>query len=59
MSAGDIHAYDHIDLPPIQPVVTLVLRHRGRCPCCRGPSARRHPRTWRLPALWFRASWRS
>ena len=30
-----IHAYDHIDLPPIRPVVTRVNRHRGVCPCCR------------------------
>lgn len=30
-----IHAYDHIDLPPIRPVVTRVHRHRGVCPCCR------------------------
>jgi transposase len=29
-----VHAYDHIDLPPIRPVVTRVNRHRGRCPCC-------------------------
>ena len=31
----DIHAYDHIDLPPIRPVVTRIHRHRGACPCCR------------------------
>jgi len=31
----DIHAYDHIDLPPISPVVTRINRHRGVCPCCR------------------------
>jgi transposase len=31
----EFHAYDHIDLPPIQPVVTRVHRHRGTCPCCR------------------------
>jgi len=31
----DIHAYDHIDLPPIRPVVTRIHRHRGVCPCCR------------------------
>ncbi|MCA1696461.1 MAG: transposase, partial [Actinobacteria bacterium] len=31
----DIHACDHIDLPPIRPVVTRVHRHRGVCPCCR------------------------
>src|SRR5471032_531683 len=29
------HAYDHVDLPPIRPVVTRVHRHRGACPCCR------------------------
>jgi transposase len=31
----DIHAYDHIDLPPISPFVTRINRHRGVCPCCR------------------------
>ena len=31
----DFHAYDHIDLPPIRPIVTRVHRHRGVCPCCR------------------------
>ncbi len=31
----DAHAYDHIDLPPIRPVVTRVHRHRGICPGCR------------------------
>jgi transposase len=31
----DVHAYDHIDLPPISPVVTRINRHRGVCPCCR------------------------
>jgi len=30
----DIHAYDHIDLPPINPVVTRINRHRGVCLCC-------------------------
>jgi transposase len=30
-----VHAYDHIDLPPIRPVVTRVHRHRGMCPSCR------------------------
>lgn len=29
-----IHAYDHIDLPPIRPIVTRINRHRGVCPCC-------------------------
>jgi transposase len=28
------HAYDHIDLPPIRPIVTRVNLHRGACPCC-------------------------
>ena len=32
---GEFHAYDHIDLPPIKPVVTRVHRHRGICPHCR------------------------
>ena len=31
----DIHAYDHIDLPPIHPMVTRVHRHGGTCPDCR------------------------
>jgi len=31
----EFHAYDHVDLPPIRPVVTRVHRHRGTCPCCR------------------------
>ena len=31
----DIHAYDHIDLPPIRPFVTRINRHSGVCPCCR------------------------
>jgi len=31
---SDIHAYDHIDLPVIRPIVTRVNRHRGVCPCC-------------------------
>src|ERR1700679_1191443 len=38
LSAEDqpaFHAYDHIELPPIKPVVTRVHRHRGVCPCCR------------------------
>jgi len=34
---ADIHAYDHIDLPPIRPIVTRIHRHRGVCPCCRKP----------------------
>jgi transposase len=33
----DIHAYDHIDLPPIRPIVTRINCHRGVCPCCRQP----------------------
>jgi transposase len=32
---ADIHAYDHVDLPPIRPIVTRINRHRGVCPCCR------------------------
>lgn len=30
----EIHAYDHIDLPPVRPIVTRINRHRGVCPCC-------------------------
>src|ERR1700751_3394316 len=29
------HAYDHIELPPIRPVITRIHRHRGACPSCR------------------------
>src|SRR5215472_17192907 len=29
------HAYDHIELPPIRPIVTRLHRHRGVCPNCR------------------------
>jgi transposase len=32
---ADIHAYDHIELPPLRPIVTRINRHRGVCPCCR------------------------
>lgn len=32
-----VHAWDHIDLPPIRPIVTRIRRHRGICPCCRKP----------------------
>jgi transposase len=28
------HAYDHIELPPLRPIVTRINRHRGVCPCC-------------------------
>ena len=31
----DVHAYDHVDLPPISPVVTRINRRRGVCPGCR------------------------
>lgn len=31
----DLHAYDHIDLPPLSPIVTRINRHRGVCPGCR------------------------
>jgi transposase len=29
------HAYDHIELQPIRPVITRIHRHRGVCPSCR------------------------
>ena len=31
----DVHAYDHIDLPPIKPVTTRIHIHKGHCPRCR------------------------
>lgn len=33
---ADVHAYDHIDLPPIKPITTRINLHRGICPCCDG-----------------------
>src|SRR5437016_10347150 len=30
-----LHAYDHVELPPIRPVITRIHRHRGVCPSCR------------------------
>lgn len=30
----DMHAYDHIDLPPIRPITTRINLHSGACPCC-------------------------
>src|ERR1700732_2487514 len=43
------HAYDHIELPPIRPVITRSDRHRGVCPSCRrGFSAAPPARTLRL-----------
>ncbi|HTQ80965.1 MAG TPA: IS66 family transposase [Thermoanaerobaculia bacterium] len=32
---AEVHAWDHVELPPIRPVVTRVHRHRGVCPGCR------------------------
>lgn len=29
-----LHAYDHIEIPPIEPDVTRVTLHGGVCPCC-------------------------
>ncbi len=28
----DVHAYDHIDIPPVRPVTTRVNLHKGSCP---------------------------
>jgi transposase len=30
-----VHAYDHIEMPPIKPVTTRVHVHSGVCPCCK------------------------
>lgn len=32
---SEVYAYDHIDIPPIKPIVTRIHLHRGQCPCCR------------------------
>lgn len=32
-----VHAYDHIDIPPVKAETTRVNQHKGRCPCCGGP----------------------
>lgn len=29
-----VHAYDHVDMPPIRPVTTRIHLHSGVCPCC-------------------------
>ena len=39
----EVHAYDHIDLPPIKPVTTRVVLHRGACPCCQARVAAAAP----------------
>jgi len=31
------HAYDHVDLPSIRPLIIRINRHGGICPCCRKP----------------------
>jgi transposase len=31
----EIHAYDHVELPPIRPFITRINRHGGVCPGCR------------------------
>ncbi len=30
-----VHAWDHVDLPPIKPVTTRINAHSGNCPCCK------------------------
>ena len=32
----DVHAYDHIDLPPVAPITTRIRLHSGECRCCGG-----------------------
>ncbi len=32
----DVHAYDHIDLPPVAPITTRIRLHSGECSCCGG-----------------------
>jgi len=38
-----VHAYDHIDLPPIRPVTTRINVHSGNCPRCKRRVAARPP----------------
>jgi transposase len=40
---ADIHGYDHIDLPPLCPIITCINRHRGICPGCHGRFAAAAP----------------
>jgi transposase len=35
--------YDHIDIPPIRPVVTRIELFRATCPCCRARVSARAP----------------
>ena len=38
-----VHAYDHVDLPPIKPVTTRVRLHKGSCPRCKRRVAAKPP----------------
>ena len=38
-----VHAYDHIDIPPIEAETTRVNLHKGRCPCCDAPFKAKAP----------------
>ena len=38
-----VHAYDHVDLPPIKPVTTRINVHSGNCPCCKKRIAAKPP----------------
>jgi transposase len=38
-----VNAYDHIDLPPIKPIITRVNLHSGTCSCCGERIAARPP----------------
>lgn len=38
-----VHAYDHIDLPPIRPVTTRINVHSGNCPRCKRRVAAQPP----------------
>jgi transposase len=37
------HDYDHVDLPPIRPIVTRVRVHKRLCPCCKSRVAAQPP----------------
>lgn len=34
---SSVHAYDHIDIPPVRAETTRVNLHKGKCPCCGKP----------------------
>lgn len=52
-----VHACDHIDLPPIRPILTRINRRRGVCPRCRRHVAAPAPEGFE-PGSPFGPGWR-